>query len=286
MKIQFSHKRIRPLCLCALAIFLAWVIWGNTALERTTYTITDTRLPAPFNGFRIAQVSDLHNARMGTDNCRLLEMLESAEPDIIAITGDLIDSSRTDTETALLFVEKALEIAPCYYVTGNHEGWVSQERYRSLETRLTALGVTVLHDAQALIDKDGAQISLIGIDDPDFAAVNGGGVGITMLPNRIQSLAAEGNFTVLLSHRPEYFTRYAAANVNLVLSGHAHGGQFRLPFIGGLIAPNQGLFPEYDAGYFTENGTSMVVSRGIGNSIIPIRFCNRPELVVIELQTQ
>ena len=94
----------------------------------------------------------------------------------------------------------------------------------------------------------------------------------------------ETAYAILLSHRPELFETYAACGVDLVLSGHAHGGQFRLPFIGGLIAPNQGLFPKYDAGLFTDGNTNMIVSRGIGNSIIPIRFNNRPEIVLLELR--
>ena len=105
-----------------------------------------------------------------------------------------------------------------------------------------------------------------------------------MNPEEIAKAAPGGIFTILLSHRPEYFETYVEAGLDLVLSGHAHGGQFRLPFAGGLAAPNQGLFPEYDSGLYTEGSTNMVVSRGIGNSVIPVRFNNRPEVIIVELQ--
>ena len=105
-----------------------------------------------------------------------------------------------------------------------------------------------------------------------------------MVRTKLNNLAdTESSYIILLSHRPELFESYVSCNIDLVLSGHAHGGQFRLPFIGGLIAPDQGIFPKYDAGLFTNGSTNMIVSRGLGNSIIPIRFNNRPEVIVIEL---
>lgn len=274
----------RIVVLALLAVLILWVLWGNTALERSCYSVESERLPQAFDGFRIAQVSDLHNARMGEDNAHLIEMLRSAEPDIIAVTGDLIDSNHTDVDTAVSFMEQAVQIAPCYFITGNHEGWVSKSVYGELEEALTALGVTVLHDGEVLLEREGAVISLIGIDDPDFASLHGGGVGSTMAAERISALASGERFTILLSHRPEYFDTYVQTGFDLVLSGHAHGGQVRLPLVGGLVAPNQGLFPEYDAGCFSEKTTSMIVSRGIGNSVIPLRFNNRPELILVELK--
>ena len=137
-----------------------------------------------------------------------------------------------------------------------------------------------------LLERNASLVSLIGIDDPNFSNDNGSSVGISMLPEDIRNLVSTDSFTILLSHRPEYFSQYVSADFDLVFSGHAHGGQFRLPFIGGLVAPNQGLFPKYDAGLFKESNTNMIVSRGIGNSIIPLRFNNRPEIVLVELRTK
>lgn len=277
-----SKGKILSLFLVAIAIGIAWVAWGNTALELNEYQIKNENLPESFQGFRIAQISDLHNTEIGEENSRLLEIIQRAEPDIIVITGDAIDSYHTDVEVALQFIEKAVKIAPCYYVTGNHEARFSREVYLDFEKNIDGYGVEVLHDEAVMVERDGEHISLAGLDDPSFASYHNG-IRYSNLSSYIKELFPEDSFHILLSHRPELFETYVDAEVDLVFSGHAHGGQFRLPFIGGLVAPNQGFFPEYDAGLFSEGRTSMVVSRGIGNSIVPFRFNNRPEVVVVEL---
>lgn len=267
-----------------LLILIVWTAWGNTALEPNTYTISSRGLPDAFDGYRIAQVSDLHNAEFGDGNQRLLDMLREAEPDMIAITGDLIDSRKTNIAVALAFAEEAVRIAPCYYVSGNHEARVPE--YRELKAGLEAAGVTVLDDARVEIEISGKSITIIGVNDPSFLA-DYLTSDAAVMDRKLSELSSEdASFTILLSHRPELFDTYAAHEMDLVLTGHAHGGQFRLPLIGGLIAPNQGLFPKYDDGLYSEGNTNMIVSRGLGNSIIPFRFNNRPEVVLIELKSQ
>ena len=279
-----NKKRIVVLTILAIILLtlIIWTAWGNTALELNTYTITSEKLPEAFNGYRIAHISDLHNAEMGKDNEKLLSMLREAEPDIIAITGDLIDSRDTNIEIALHFAKEAVKIAPCYYVTGNHEARVSE--YNDLKEGLNELGVIVLEDEKVEIKQYGEKIVLLGVDDPSFQPDYLHGDSVTVMRGNLQELKNEEYaYTVLLSHRPELFETYVESGVDLVLSGHAHGGQFRLPFVGGLVAPNQGLFPKYETGLYTCNSTNMLVSRGIGNSIIPFRFNNRPEVILIEL---
>lgn len=267
-----------------LLILIVWTAWGNAALELNTYTISSRGLPDAFDGYRIAQVSDLHNAEFGDGNQRLLDMLREAEPDMIAITGDLIDSRKTNIAVALAFAEEAVRIAPCYYVSGNHEARVPE--YRELKAGLEAAGVTVLDDARVEIEISGKSITVIGVNDPSFHA-DYLTSDAAVMDRKLSELPSEdADFTILLSHRPELFDTYVAHNMDLVLTGHAHGGQFRLPLIGGLIAPNQGLFPKYDDGLYSEGNTNMIVSRGLGNSIIPFRFNNRPEVVLIELKSQ
>ena len=282
-------KKRKSIILAVVAAILfaliAWIIWGNTALELNTYTVTSAKLPQSFDGYRIAHVSDLHNAEMGKDNETLLTMLRDADPDRIAITGDLIDSRNTDIEVALQFVRAAVKIAPCYYVTGNHEARVNE--YGELKAGMEAAGVTVLEDAKFEISIDGETIMLIGVNDPSYQTDYLFGDTKTVMNTKLEELHTEQDrFTILLSHRPELFETYVDHDLDLVLSGHAHGGQFRLPFIGGLVAPNQGFFPEYDAGIYTEGNTNMLVSRGIGNSILPFRINNRPEVILIELQAE
>ena len=235
--------------------------------------------------FEIAQVSDLHNAEFGEGNSDLLALLSEVEPHVIVLTGDLIDSRHTDMDIALDFAGKAVQIAPVYYVSGNHEARVPE--YAELKMGLTDLGVTVLENQKVQITRDGESITLMGIQDPSFHTDYLFGDAESVSRQAISSLQNESDgFTVLLSHRPELFDLYVDTGVDLVFSGHAHGGQFRLPFVGGLVAPNQGFFPRYDAGQFIEKNTTMIVSRGVGNSIIPFRINNPPEIVVVELKNQ
>lgn len=261
-------------------------VWCNTALETTYITIESEKLPEKFSTFRIAQVSDLHNVQFRQKKDKLLTMLKETEPDMIAITGDVVDASRTDIDVAIAFAAEAMKIAPCYYVTGNHEAALANAEYERLEKELKAVGVIVLRDEMTQLSHEGNTLQLIGVDDPAFdLRMDRYSAPEAVMMSKLNSLTNhEENYTILLSHRPELFEVYGKAQVDLVLSGHAHGGQFRLPFIGGVIAPNQGLFPKYDAGLFIDGNTHMVVSRGIGNSIIPIRVNNRPEIVVVEIK--
>ena len=282
-----TGKKRRTIIIAVAAVLLAlavWTVWGNTALELNTYKVSSDALSDAFNGYRIAHVSDLHNAEMGDDNEKLLAMLRAAEPDMIAITGDMIDSRNTDVEVALNFAEKAMQIAPCYYVTGNHEARVSE--YDELKAGLEACGVIVLENEREQIEMSGEFITILGVDDPSFNTDYLFGDSASVVSSTLAEISTEDDvFTVLLSHRPELFDTYVACGMDLTLSGHAHGGQFRLPFVGGLVAPNQGFFPKYDSGIYTENGTNMIVSRGIGNSLLPFRFNNRPEVILIELRS-
>ena len=282
-----KKKRIIVFAVVATILLglIIWTAWGNTALELNHYTISSDRLPEAFDGYRIAHVSDLHNTEMGKDNEKLLDMLQEADPDIIAITGDIIDSRNTDIDVALQFTKDAMEIAPCYYVTGNHEARVSE--YDELKEGMIELGVVVLEDGRIELEQSGETITLLGVKDPSFQTDYLFGDSETVMQNKLQEIVnEEDSYTILLSHRPELFEVYTESKVDLVLSGHAHGGQFRLPFVGGLVAPNQGLFPEYDAGLYTEENTNMIVSKGIGNSILPFRFNNRPEVILIDLYSK
>lgn len=265
-----------------LILLIIWIAYGNTDLEIYKYNVKSEDIPSEFDNFRIVQISDLHNAEFGENNEKLLSILKQADADIITITGDMIDSRNTNVDTALSFAKEAVKIAPTYYVNGNHESRVPEE-YEKLKQGLTDAGVTILENSSADITIGDETIALIGINDPTFRMEL---VDDTMEQNiahqLVNAIPDNDNYKVLLAHRPEYFDVYAG-NVDLVLSGHAHGGQFRIPFIGGLVAPGQGFFPEYYEGSHIKENTEMIVSRGIGNSIIPFRINNKPEIIVAEL---
>lgn len=263
---------------CILFLGL-WLLYDNVSLQTTVYEIEIADEYANLDDFTIVQISDLHNAHFGREQSRLLAAVAKQEPDLIAVTGDLVDSSRTDIDVAMEFIEQAVEIAPVYYVTGNHEGWI-ETAYGELEERLTDAGVHVMDNCMYSGQFEGLALNIAGVHDPDMPGNNIVKVK-TMIPALINE--TEG-YTILLSHRPELFDTYVKSGVDLVLSGHAHGGQIRIPFIGGVVAPDQGFFPEYTEGTFEEDDTTMVVSRGLGNSVIPVRINNRPEVVVVRLQ--
>lgn len=271
---------IAKVVLSVIAVLVTvWIIYGNTSIQTTVYEIDVAKEYVDLDGFTIVQISDLHNARFGKEQARLLKAVAEQKPDIIAVTGDLVDSSHTDLDIAMEFMKQAVGIAPVYYVTGNHEGWLGTS-YGELEKRLEEAGVFVLNNTMYSGQFEGMDLNIAGVHDPDMPGNN-----IVLAKQVIPALTADAEgYTILLSHRPELFDTYAESNINLVLSGHYHGGQFRIPFIGGVIAPGAGLFPDYTEGTFTKSGTTMVVSRGLGNSVIPVRINNCPEVVVVRLQ--
>lgn len=273
---------LAAVCLALLGTSAVGIYHDNRNIGTTRYVVKNHRIPAEFDGFTIAQVSDLHNTKFGSGHCALIGALKKAAPDIIVITGDLIDSRRTDRETAMDFIRQAVEIAPVYYTPGNHEAR-DPAGFAVLEASLTEPGVQVLRENAVLLEQDSAQMQLMGLEDPGFWEK---GTDITKsTAEKLDALADDGDlYTILLSHRPDLMESYAG-RADLVFSGHAHGGQIRLPWIGGVFAPDQGLFPKYDCGRYTSGGTTMIVSRGLGNSLFPFRVNDPPELVVVILET-
>lgn len=281
MKIKKKHIVIFSVA-AVLILLIIWIAYCNTDLETNKFNIKSENIPAEFDNFRIVQVSDLHNSEFGKNNEKLIVMLKKADADIITITGDMIDSRNTNVDVALSFANEAVKIAPTYYVNGNHESRVTEE-YKKLKQGLTDAGVIILENSSADITIGDETITLIGINDPTFRMeLVDDAMEQNIAHQLVNVIPDNDNYKVLLAHRPEYFDVYAG-KVNLVLSGHAHGGQFIIPFVGGFVAPGQGLFPEYYTGSYIKENTEMIVSRGIGNSIIPFRVNNKPELVVAEL---
>ncbi len=266
-----------------LAIFIIVTIRENNTLELNYIEVNNSTLPSEFKGFKIAHVSDLHNSQWGENNERLINLLKSSKPDIIAITGDIVDKSRTNIEIAIKFATEATKIAPCYYVSGNHESAISN--YNELENGLIKAGVTVLNNTKVEIKRGNEKITIMGICDPTLVIDEKEGYDEKSITSDLISKISytKKDYTILLSHRPENFDIYAEKEIDLTLSGHAHGGQVRLPLVGGILAPNQGFFPSYDSGLYEKNTSAMVVSRGIGNSSFPVRINNVPEVILIEL---
>jgi predicted MPP superfamily phosphohydrolase len=268
------------ICLAALAVWFFY--WQDNDIVTTNISFANKKIPSVFEGFKILQVSDLHNKNFGKNQFRLIQKIKDLAPDTIVITGDLIDCHRPDVETAMVFIRQAVRIAPVYYVPGNQEA--RTDEYENLAGKLKAAGALLLENAGVRIGRYGETINLTGAQDIEFLKTGKKGKPLQAFKKRLDYLAPdEEGFTILLSHRPEYLNLYASENVDLVFSGHAHGGQVRLPFLGGLYAPGQGLLPKYTSGLYTQGDTSMIVSRGLGNSEFPLRVFNRPELILVTL---
>ena len=227
----------------------------------------------------ITQISDLHNTQFGKNQKNIIKKVKEASPDIVVITGDVIDQNHTDIDVALQLVSEIVKIAPTYYVTGNHEA--ASEEFEVLNGGMQNAGVKVLSNESLYLEE--YNIYLYGVEDPtfmieDYFFQTEENVMIETLDTFDFDLDC---YNILLSHRPEFFEEYCQYNINLILSGHAHGGQIRIPGVGGVVAPGQGIFPKYTEGVYKDANTSMIVSRGLGNSIIPLRINNNPELVQI-----
>lgn len=273
-----KRKRWKLAIVCIILILILipfFCYWQNNIITISEIHYKNESLPSSFNGFRILLVSDLHNKEFGYQQYQLVAMTKEAQPDIILITGDLIDSSHPDIDAAMDYVDAAVQVAPVYFVAGNQECWSGL--YGQLSMRLTDAGVVILDNQTIYLKKGDEQIAISGIQDPAFFDSD----------NSFEDTLAElGNldcFSVLLSHRPEMMEFYTENGYDLVFSGHAHGGQIRLPGINGIYAPDQGFFPQYSSGMYTDKNTSMVVSRGLGNSVIPLRLFNQPELVLVTI---
>jgi predicted MPP superfamily phosphohydrolase len=280
-------KNTLVVSLIVIAVLLALFVFSyiqNNALSVTTYLVASEKLPSAFNGYRIVQLSDLHGKAFGARQQRLLRAIRRQKPDLIVFTGDMIANDTPGNRSRSLTLMRGLaQLAPVYWVTGNHDRVAA---ITAIERALTAAGVNVLANRGVPITRSGSRIWLSGIDDPSFGSAAASKdteriVNETM--DRSLDERTKGMFSLLLAHRPELLPYYARKGFDLVFTGHAHGGQVRLPGIGPLYAPGQGFLPKLAEGLHRESGTAMIVNRGLGNSDFPQRLFNRPEIVVVTL---
>lgn len=279
-----KRKKTLIVLLSILAVGV-YLYWGNTAVQTSHFTYSNEKIPESFDDYKVVQVSDLHNTSFDGD---LISKIRNEEPDIIVVTGDIIDRNRTDLGVAQDFLEQVIALAPVYFVSGNHE--VASGKYPELQEILDEVGVTNLDNDNEVLTKGDEEINLLGLADPltiFYEEIDEEGSEELVIKRNLTEVSEDTSdtaFNLLLSHRAELMEIYADSDVDLALTGHAHGGQIRLPIIGGLFSPSQGFFPKYTTGEYVENDTTMIVSRGLGNSIFPLRVFNRPELVVITLE--
>lgn len=252
------------LAAAAFAALTAVFVWfNNRCIKTTRYRVEIPDSPK----LKIVHLSDLHGKAFGRGNSKLVARVKAEAPDFIAFTGDIIHLyTPKNKEVALAAVSALKEIAPFIYVAGNHE--MRNKGYRFLRRDLKEAGAEVLDDNTTLV----SGITVVGLN------------GASLRNDKINKITPDVSPKILLAHEPQFFEKYARAGYDLVLCGHAHGGQWRIPFTGvGLYAPGQGKFPKYTSGVHASGKTKMIISRGLGNSEFPLRLFNRPEIVVIEI---
>lgn len=262
-----------------ILLLLAFTYFSNNAVELSPHTVYSDKWPKALDGYKIVHLADLQSKSYGQGQKNLLKLIENQNPDLIVFTGDLIDRRHYAKEPALELMKGCKDIAPTAYVTGNHEIWHGSAD--TLKDELDALGILVLDNKSVTITENNATFMLAGIADrADFMGQQDYETALKMLRT------TDSQYQILLSHRPEQLPTYAETGFDLTFSGHSHGGQIRLPFVGGIIAPDQGVFPEFDGGLYSINKSTMIVSRGLGNSIFPFRIFNRPDIPIITMYSK
>lgn len=270
------RKRIKALVIVLLlcALGAALVLDSARNVQLTQYTVASAGLPESFAGFKIVQLSDFHGAEFVDD---IVTLVKAEKPDIIALTGDFITDGG-DLPAVRELAQRLTDICDVYFVSGNHD--FASGKIDELSDILKACGVKYLRNEYVVLERRGERIVLAGVEDPNSWT------DLEPPDKLIGRLRAEypDDYVVLLGHRNYWMEKYPELPVQLVLCGHAHGGIVRIPGIGGLLGTDRTLFPEYDAGRFESGSYTMIVSRGIGNSVALPRLFNRPEIVSIVLK--
>ena len=260
----------------ALLCLVGYILVRDSAehLELTRCTVTNHKLSQSFSGFKIVQLSDFHGAELVTD---IVETVREQKPDIIALTGDFI-TDEGDLPAVEQLVSQLTDICEVYFISGNHD--FASGRIAELSDILSSCGVKYLKNEYVTIQRGGESIVLAGVEDPNSWA------DLEPPDAFLKKVRAEhpDDYIVLLGHRNYWMEKYPDLPVELILCGHAHGGIVRIPGVGGLLSTDRTLFPDYEAGMYDNGNYTMIVSRGLGNSISVPRLMNRPEILSIELK--
>lgn len=276
MKINKKHILIATITIIIVLALLAF----DVRLKIVRYTITSDKINTPM---RVALITDLHSCKYGAGQKTLIDAVDKEKPDMILLGGDIFDDEIPDDNTKI-FLSAIAKKYPCYYVTGNHEYW--SMRVNEMLDWLRAHGIEDIGGKTIQTNVNGNEICLSGLNDPDEARYTGEGDGMKAELGRAMNERDDTAFTMLLTHRPSFVNLYKDAGFDLVLAGHAHGGQWRIPgLLNGVFAPDEGFFPKYAGGFYHfDNGGEMIVSRGLARESTRVpRIFNRPELVIVDL---
>lgn len=286
--------KILIICILALcAMFLVIVVnsyYNNRHFEVISYDVSHQ---SKGKEIKVVFITDLHSNSYGGNNQKLLDAIRAQEPDLILIGGDMfVKDPEPDMTVALSFVEQLVQFAPVYYANGNHEKKVmdyweeSKDAFETYKSQLEKFGVTYLVNDSSVITYKGRNIEIVGLDLElrDYRKIwHRTELTVEELEEKVPKRKASTDYRILLAHNPKYFDLYAKLDVDLVLSGHVHGGIMILPVLGGVIAPDYRIFPKYDYGTFESERTKMILSKGLGVHSIRLRVFNKPELTVFKI---
>ena len=273
------HKTRKKKFTVTVPLFLIWYIFLTVFLTYQNNNLVITKYDLGTDlGVKVVQISDLHNMNIMWDKDRIPRETKALDPDIIVLTGDLVDSIHLDIDSALYTAGELAKITDTYFITGNHEYRLSQDDYFKLIDGLETAGVKVLANSYEILGEDGKEYALIGLEDYSLEDQT-----LAVVTSAVKAQKGEDIPLVVLAHEPQYIDNYSSCGADIVFTGHAHGGQVVFPGGKGLVSPGEGLFPKYTSGVVSHGDTKMVVNRGLGNSVIPFRINNFPEIVVCEM---
>ncbi|HEX9024831.1 MAG TPA: metallophosphoesterase [Clostridium sp.] len=268
----------------SLALLSALIYFDNTLIKVSRYKIKSDKIPKGFNNFKIVHLSDLHSYGFKNYNIQLIKKINNENPNIIVMTGDMVNKYDTNFEKFLNLSEALSKKYDIYYILGNHEVRLKKDDLDFIIQKLKKFGIKVLSNEKVNIMRKKDYINIYGMDIPlSYYKIINKPSDVEEIINGVLNKCNEKEYNILLAHNPLYFEEYAKNNVDITLSGHVHGGMIRLPFIGALLSPERKFFPKYSSGVYEVNNKKLIVSTGIGHSRPGVRLFNRPEIVSITL---
>ena len=272
------------IAISSLVIISTLIYFENVLIKVSNFKIKSDKIPKEFNNFKIVHLSDFHSYGFGKDNVKMLKKINDEHPNIIVMTGDMVNKYDTNFEKFLNLAEALSKSYEIYYIVGNHEVRLRKDDLSFIVQKLKEFGVKILSDDKITIMRKKDYINIYGIDIPlSYYKIINKPSNVEEVITGILNKCNEKEYNILLAHNPLYFEAYSKQNIDLTLSGHVHGGMIRLPFIGAILSPERKLFPKYSSGIYEINNKKLIVNRGLGHSRPGIRLFNRREIVSITL---
>lgn len=287
-KFNLRVKIILLIFVILVIAFLVQLYIDANVIEISYYNISSNKIPLEFDGYKILHISDLHSKEFGEGNYKLIKKIDEINPDVIMVTGDMVNATDKDFTIFFELAEYLGRKAKTYYIVGNHELDLKSNDLELIYNTLASYGIITLDNEKAEIEENGQTIGVYGMwYNMKYYSEKISKAKFTKdIMKQIMGESSKNKFEILLTHNPIHFNIYGEWGADLTLAGHIHGGMIRLPFLGGLISPDRTLFPEYSEGIYEKNNVSMIVSRGLGRGLNGFRLFNRPELGVITLQVK